>query len=267
MDSSHHVVSLSPTISNKVLSALQPLFDTLLAVPGQHDTAVATTVILHKIKPLSFSERIFVQIPRCCLSAESFRRIRSPRWLKDDLLTVFTNITNFALHVDNTGKYLCVNTQQTTVFLQEPFAAIINDSNLVKSFRTGNFSQNENRIVEILTDWFSSTRIGILTSSLSRPIEDIPTCVIFLDFISDSHYIVHHVTLVNHKNTWIDGVVISYDHLFVGEDGHHIASDHVSIRRCLIAKFFGMFFTQQSYHRNNLICPPNCIFNSDGMSY
>jgi len=201
MDYSHHVVSPSQNISSIVLSALQPLFETLLAHPGQHDTVTATKVILDKLKPLSCSESMFIEIPRCCLSTESFRRIRSPSWLKDDLLTVFTNITNFAFNVNNSGKYRCLNTQQTSVFLQEPFDAIKNDSDLLESFRTGNFAQKENCLADILKDWFSSTRVGILTSFLSRPIEDYPTCIIFLDFINDSHYIIHQVTIINHKNT------------------------------------------------------------------
>ena len=117
----------------------------------------------------------------------------------------------------------------------------------------------------VLSDWFTSNQVRFIISSLRVPVEEIPSCILFLDFVGRNHYIVHEVVIINHKNSYFDGVVTTYDHLFTAT-GTHIDAENVSIRRCLIAKFFGMFFVELAFRSNSLTCPPSSIFTPDGMN-
>ena len=243
MDPTLDLAPIPSDMGNKVSSVLHPLFDILTGAQTIQDDLVphAMNSLIQKLKPLKDTESIFQGIPCCPLTIESLRRINSRRWLKDDILTVFTNIANFAVNSNDSIKPLCINTQQTCLFLQDPFDSITGDTELLTSFRSGDFSKTETRMSSILCDWFSSNRIRILTTSLSSHQGTIPSCILFLDFVGRNHYIVHEVVIVHRKNSYYDGIVTTYDHLFT-KTGSHIGTQNVSIRRCLIAKFFEKFF-------------------------
>ena len=109
-----HMVSLVPTTFqiHCVRTIMQPLFD---ALDGTSPSPIhltydnASDIIISKILPLNDSQSIYQHIPRCFLTVESFNRIASRAWLKDDLLSIFTNILNLTNN-DSSNNYLCFNT-------------------------------------------------------------------------------------------------------------------------------------------------------------
>jgi len=229
------VPSVAPSKSHADIRVLlQPLFD---CVGGQElnvDLSIAEVAIVaiaNKIQDLNETETIFESVPRCCLQVESLHRILSKDWLKDDLLTVFTNLLNFAFH-DSENKFVCFNTTQTEVFLRQPFNTIVNNPEIIQSMSSGDFSETHLHMSSVLKDWYDDCRVDLLTSSLQREFRDIPSLFLFLDHVDTNHYVLHVVHIIKNENDWFAGVVTTYDHLFRKRN----PNTNVSIRRCLVAK-------------------------------
>ena len=258
------LVIIPSPISIQLASFIQPLFECLLGRATditESSVEKAVLIMKQKLKHLKDTDSIFQHIPRCCLQAESFRRILSKAWLKDDLLTIFTNLINYAFK-DNNTKFVCFNTTQTEVFLRDSYIAITQDTQLMESFASGNFSTTEQRISAILQDWHRDCRVELLRFCLQREFQDVPSVFIFLDHVGNNHYVVHVVHVLKKHHDWNGGVVTTYDHLF----SQKVGGINVSIRRCLIAKFFGIYFRDRMNRHYRFPSPPERLYNSDGMT-